>query len=221
MLNKDIKKALKEAKEKKDNFLIKEDIVKQRLLMVFEKEDYIKNFKKLPESKKVQLSFSLMNELTYLKETNLLVEMDLGSILKGLFGKFLKSAPETLIFEPMFNSILNAIGIPDGIFRKSLVSLLATNPSELFQALGDCRKLTKLIAKSISEGLVMQLQQTRGFSGLGYGIIRNALGDTLEDSVFIQKIESGLGDTICNLLGKYKSNAQSVQDKLVPAVAQN
>jgi hypothetical protein len=217
MLNKEIKKALKEAKEKKENLLIKEDIVQKRILMIFENENNIKNFKKLPESKKVKIGFSLVNEITYLKESNLMSEADLGSLLKGLFGRFLKSAPETLIFEPMFNSILNAIGIPDGLFRKSLVSLLATNPSEFIAALSDCKKLTTLIAKSISEGLVMQLQQTKGFGGLGYGIIRNALGDALNHTEFIQKIEDGLGDTVCNLLGKFTSNAQNVTNKLSPS----
>ena len=44
MLNKEIKKALKEAKEKKENLLIKEDIVQKRILMIFENENNIKNF---------------------------------------------------------------------------------------------------------------------------------------------------------------------------------
>lgn len=217
MLDKEIKKALKEVKEKKENSLIKEDIIEKRLLMIFEKEENIKNFKKLPEDKRVKISYSLMNELLYLTESKLLVEEDLGSLLKNLFGKFLKSAPETLIFEPMFNSILNTIGIPDGIFRKSLVSFLARNPFNTIRALGDCKELTKIIAKSFSEGLVMQLQQTKGFSGLGYGVIRNALGDALQETSFISKIEEGLGQTVCGLLDKFKSNAQNVSDKLKPA----
>lgn len=218
MLNKDIKRALKEAKEKKENLLITENIIEKRILMIFENEDNIKNFKKLPESKKVKIGFSLVSELSYLRESNLLIEADLGSLLKGLFGRFLKSAPETFIFEPMFNSILNTIGIPDGVFRKSLVSLLATNPATLLKALSDCKELTKLLAKSISEGLVMQLQQTKGFGGLGFGVIRNALGDTLEDTVFIQKIEEGLGDTVCNLINKFTNNAENVSSKLTPSV---
>jgi len=216
MIKKDIKKVLKETKELKENLLIKETIVKNRIKMIFENDDNIKNFNSLPESKKIKLGFLFLTELSYLKDSDLINEADLGSMLKGIFGNLLSSAPEALIFEPMFNSILSAIGIPDGIFRKSVVSFLATNPAKLIEAVRSCEGLTKLIVKSIIEGMVMQLQQTKGFGGLAYDLIRDSLGGALESVEIVQKLENGLASTICNLFDKFTNNAKNVSEKLKP-----
>lgn len=213
MLEKEIKKALKETKEKKENLLIREEIVRSRLSVIIE-DNNIKNFKNLSEEQKLRVSFLLLNELSYLKESELLNEIDLWGTLKGLLGGLLTSGPESLIFEPLFNSILAGIGIPEGIFRNTLVSFLATNPSELIDAMRDCKTMTKLIAKSIVEGLVMQLQKTKGFSGLGYDLIRNLLGDAINHSDFGSKLEDGLASTVCNLFNKFGENAQKVSEKI-------
>jgi len=218
MLDKDIKKALKEAKEKKENLLISEEIVKNRLSIIIESND-IKNFNKLSESKKVKIGFSILSELSYLKETELLNEIDLWNSLKSILGSVLTSAPEAVIFEPLFNSILAGIGIPEGIFRNTLVSFLATNPGRLLDAMKDCKEMTKLVAASIVEGLVMQLQKTKGFSGIGYDIIRDSLGSAIENSDFGSKLEEGLAGTICNLFNKFTNNAKDVAGKLTPSTS--
>jgi hypothetical protein len=218
MLDKDIKRVLKETKEKKENLLISEEIVKTRLSMIIESND-IKNFNKFSESKKVKIGFSILSELSYLKETELLNEIDLWNSLKGILGSVLTSAPEAVIFEPLFNSILAGIGIPEGIFRNTLVSFLATNPGRLLDAMKDCKEMTKLISESIIEGLIMQLQKTKGFSGIGYDIIRDSLGNAIRNSDFGGKLEDGLAGTICGLFDKYTNNAKEVAGKLTPTTS--
>ena len=46
MLDKNIKKAILETKEKKEKLLIEENLVKSRIMMIFESEKNIKNSKR-------------------------------------------------------------------------------------------------------------------------------------------------------------------------------
>ena len=51
MLDKNIKKAILETKEKKEKLLIEENLVKSRIMMIFESEKNIKNFHSLSKKK--------------------------------------------------------------------------------------------------------------------------------------------------------------------------
>ena len=51
MLEKNIKKAILETKEKKEKLLIEEGLVKSRIMMIVESKNNIKNFKSLPKEK--------------------------------------------------------------------------------------------------------------------------------------------------------------------------
>jgi hypothetical protein len=79
---------------------------------------------------------------------------------------------------------------------------------------GDCKELTGLVAESLVEGLVIQLSNTKGMTGPGYTFIRNAIGDAIQSSDFIQKIENSLESTICGLLGKFTEKATKVASNL-------
>ena len=204
---KDLKKVLKETKEKKERILIEQNLVKTRLLNIFESEDQIKNFHKLPEKKKIKIGLAIMEEVRFLDENQILNEQ-LGDFLSKIFGGLLGTTVETLI-EPLVNSILKGLGL-EGPFKNFLVSFLTSNPKELANALRDCKALTTLVANSIAETLAMTIQEKMGAEGGFYTFLRNALGGAVKDTSFSNKIEEFLGDTICNAYNKLTNKAGEV-----------
>lgn len=218
MLKKDIKKAILETKEKKEKLLIEEKIVKNRIMMIFESEENIKNFHLLPKSKKQKMAKALFVEIAYLDEQGLLNEQ-LWEILKGIFGNSLGAATETFI-EPAINSVLGAMGLGDSYFGKFIVSFLTTNPLRLGQALKDCKELTKLIAESLGEAVVMMVQKQKGLEAAGYTFLRNALLGVLQDSAFAQKLEEQMSSIVCEVFGKLNDKASDVYDKLKPKIGE-
>jgi hypothetical protein len=55
MLEKQIKKAILEAKDNKEKTLIEENLVRSRILMIVESKTNIKNFHKLPKKKQEKM----------------------------------------------------------------------------------------------------------------------------------------------------------------------
>jgi len=216
MLKKDIKKVILETKEKKEKLLIEQKIVKNRIMMIFESEENIKNFHLLPETKKQKLANALFMEVAYLDEQGILNEQ-LWDILKGIFGNSLGAATETFV-EPAINSILGAIGLGDTYFGRFIVSILTTNPLRLAKALKDCKELTKLIAESLGEAVVMMVQKQQGLEGNGYTFLRNALLGVLQDSAFATKLEEQMSSIVCEVFGKMNDKASDVYDKLKTSV---
>ena len=216
MLKKDIKKAILETKEKKEKLLIEAKIVQNRIMMIFESKENIKNFHLLPLEKRTKMSKALFEEIAYLDEQGLLNEQ-LWDFLGKIFGNSLGSATETLV-EPLVNSILGAIGLGDSFFGKFLVSFITSKPGELAKALKDCNALTKLIAESLGEAVVMMVQKQQGLEGKGYSFLRNALLGVLKDSSFAQKLESQLSGIVCEVFGKMNDKASGVYDKLKTSV---
>lgn len=216
-LQKDLKKVLKETKEKKDRLLIEQSLVKNRIVNIFGSEENIKNIHKLSEKKKIKLALALMEEIRFLDENQILNEQ-LGDFLGKLFGGALGSFTETLV-EPLVNSILSGLGLK-GAFKNFLVSFLTSNPKELAKALTDCRALTTLVANSLSEAMVMMIQEKSGMEGGFYTFLRNALGGAVKDTGFVNKIEDFIGDTVCSVFNKLSGKAEDVYNKLkAPAAA--
>jgi len=205
-ITKQIRKKLIETKEQKEKSLIEKTLVKERLLMIVEN----KNFDKLNEQQQLKMSFLLLKELSYL-HNNKLINEGFGDILSNLFGGFGES-----LIEKAVNSILGALGFPDGFFKNVIVSAIATRPSELFAAFNDCRALTKLVAESLSDAAFMTLKKETGFGGTGYDTLRNALGGAIKDTKFIQNLEEGLEDTVCSLYNKFLGRAEDIQSKVQP-----
>jgi hypothetical protein len=212
MLEKNIKKAILETKEKKEKLLIEENLVKSRIMMIVESEKNIKNFKSLPKEKQERIAYKLLEEIDYLQETNLLNEQ-LMDFLGKIFGNSLGGILQT-VAEPMVNSILSAIGLGDSYFGKFLVSFITSNPARLAKALKSCEELTKLVAESLAEAVFMMIQKQQGLEGQGYTFLRNALGGAVKDYGFIQSIEKQISGIVCELFGKMNNKASGVFDKL-------
>jgi hypothetical protein len=212
MLEKNIKKAILETKEKKEKLLIEEGLVKSRIMMIVESKNNIKNFKSLPKEKQEKIAYKLLEEINYLQETNLLNEQ-LMDFLGKIFGNSLGGILQT-VAEPMVNSLMGAIGLGDSYFGKFLVSFITSNPTRLAKALKSCEELTKLVAESLAEAVFMMIQKQQGLEGQGYTFLRNALGGAVKDYGFIQSIEKQISGIVCELFGKMNNKASGVFDKL-------
>lgn len=210
-INDQVKKALNEQLVKQKRLITERKIVENRLKMIAESYN-LKNYKYLSEKEKTKLSFLILKEMSFLSKKNLINEQ-LTDFLKNIFGTLLPSGVET-IAERIVNSILGSLGLKDTYFRKVLVSALTTNPSELISALKDCKSLTKVIAKSLAEGMAMQLQQSQNLGGGGYDYLRNILGDVLLDQPVIASIEDKISGKICELYNKFTGKSKSVLDTL-------
>jgi hypothetical protein len=212
MLEKKVRQSLIEVKEQKEKDLIKETLVKNRLLVLVEHIKTKDDFNKLSENKKLQLSFNILQELSYLESNGLISEQDLGGALKSVFGGFFGNATQTF-FEPILKKFISPL-FGEGYMTNFIISYLTSRPSDVIKSMSDCKLLTKLIAESASEALVMSLQDAKGFDGVGYSFLRNTLGGVLRDSSFVQGLEGGFSKTICSLFGKFAGNAKKVESKL-------
>lgn len=211
MLKKDIKKSLLEAKERKEKQLIEEKLVKSRILMIVESEGDMKKFHLLSEEKQFKISYSIFEEIGYLEEQGLMTEQ-VWDFLGKIFGNSVGGVAQTIV-EPLVNSLLSSIGL-GGYFKDFLVSFITSNPLRLAKALKSCEELTKLIAESLTEAVVMMIQREKGLSGQGYTFIRNALGGAVKDYKFVESLEEQLSTIVCSLFGKMNDKASGVYDKL-------
>ena len=218
MLEKEVRKALIETKEVIEKRLIEEKIIKNRLSIIIEDVKSEEHFKQLSEDKQLKISVKFIQELSYLQSNGMVLEEGLGDIMKSLLGNSFGTLTQT-IFEPMINSILSGLGMGDGFMKRFIISFLTSRPSEVVAAFNDCKKMTKLVTRSIVEALVMSLQKDKGFGGFGWDLIRNAIGTSLEETTFVSKIENGIESVICSLLGKYEDKAKNVLDTVKPAMA--
>ena len=219
-MKKEIRKALVEAKEKKERRLIEESLVKSKLMMIVESEDDIKNFDSLSESKQRKIADGILKE--FILSEDQVISEGLWDAISSLFGSSFSGLAQ-MIGEPIVNSILGALGMEDGYFKSVLISFFTKNWSRLAKALrGDCKELTGLVAESLTEGLLIQLANSKGFTGPGYTFLRNTLEDAIQKSDFIQSLENSLEGTICNLFNKFTNKATDLAANLKskPALAQ-
>lgn len=211
MLDKKIKKALIAEKERKMKSLIEEQLLKDRVMMVFESEDKIKNFNLLTEEERFDLSRRLFLELSELEQSGILTE-NLMDTFKSLFGNAFSGVVQSLI-EPTVRKALNYIGIT-GYLQDFGVSLITRNPMEFIRGLSDCKIMTKLITKSLVEGLVMSLQKNITSQGFAWDAIRNALVDSLEESKFGESLTEALSTPVCEVYNNLMGNVKNVASKL-------
>jgi hypothetical protein len=212
-MKKEIRKIILETKEKKENLLIEQNIIKNRMMMIFENQENINNFRRLPKYKRVSITNSFINEIQTLDELGLINEGFLD-ILKNLFGRAFGSVAETAA-EPLVNGILNAIGFKsDGFMKKFMISFITTRPTELMKALTDCKAMTKLLVESFIEALVMMLQQETEKGGYFYDFLRNQLGGMIKQTSMVSSLENKFAGTVCSMFDKYTGKAQDVSNKL-------
>lgn len=217
----EVRKALLEIKEKKENFLLEQKIAEKRIMMIFETRENIINFDNLPKNKKLKLSFQLMQELAQLQRNTLITEEGFFDMLKGLFGgnvfKGLFSSGIETIAEPILDSIFTKIGFKSqGFMKKFIISFLTTNPAELVMAFTDCKKFTKLFTESFVEAIVMLIQDQFNAGSMIFDFARNTLAGYVKNTEFISGIEGQIGEKICSFFDEYTSKTKGLLDRIKP-----
>jgi hypothetical protein len=215
-LNKQIRKTILETKEQKEKILIEQSLIKKRIDMIVGNVKTIDDYNNLSEAKQLKLNFVILQELSFLQENSLINEQaDFSSIIKDLFGGLFGSGVET-IAEPVIGKILDGLGFK-GKLKNFLISFITSKPSDLINAMKDCKLLTKLISESIVEGMVMSMMEEKGASGKGPSLIRNLIGGAMKSNSFIAQLESQLSTSVCGIFNGFTQNAKAIQDKLSSA----
>ena len=127
MLEQKVRQSLMEVKEQKEKNLIKENLVKNRLLVLVEHIKSEDEFNRLSDNKKSQLSFNVLQELSYLESNGLISEQDLGGALKSVFGGFFGNATQTF-FEPILGKFIIPI-FGEGFMSNFIISYLTSRIS--------------------------------------------------------------------------------------------
>ena len=216
MIEKKIKKVIKETKEQKEKILIEENLVKSRIFAIVESKEVIDNFEFLPEGKKMKIAKNLIEEIRFLDENNILNEQ-LMDFLGKMFGNSLSGIVQTAV-EPIVNSILGGLGL-SGFFKNALMSFILKDPRRLAKALKSCNELTALVSEALVEALVMMVQEQQGMQGTGYTILRNTLLGAIQDTKVVIELQDKLESTVCSVYNNFNKKASSVYDKLKPEVA--
>ena len=212
-LDKKIKKKLLETKEQKDKLIIEQEIVRSRLMMIFESEDNIKNWENLSEEKKFKISCKFLQEISY-QQQNGVINEQLTDVIKSIFGSSIGGGFAQAVLEPAVSWILSGLGMESNSYIKKFVVSFLTKKEGFWNYLKDCRMLTKGIAESLAEAVAIQVQQGTGTGGFWMDSIRNVLGDYLSKAGFVQSIEKQIGDKICGYWDKATGNAKNVLSKL-------
>jgi hypothetical protein len=115
---------------------------------------------------------------------------------------------------------MKTLGVPQGTYMSAVIKTLAGNLtrdiSNMDKFFTDCRFTSNMIADSLIEGYLTQLQDEQnlntGVSGFLVSAIRNAVVDSLAEgqNSIIQKLEDMIADFLCPKISKM---ANVVSDK--------
>jgi hypothetical protein len=215
-LDKKIKRKLLETKEQKNKLIIEQEIVRSRLMMIFESEDNIKNWYNLSDKKRFKISCKFLQEVSFQQQNGVLNEGFLD-VIKDIFGTSVGGGFGQAILEPAISWILSKLGMEDNSYIKKFIVSFLTKKEGFWNYLKDCKSLTKGIAESIAEATAMEIQAGTGTGGFWMDAVRNTIGDWVSpknDSGFVGSIEKKIEDTICGYWNKATGNASNVLSKL-------
>ena len=217
-LDKKIKKKLLETKEQKDRLIIEQEIVRSRIMMIFESEDNLKNWNNLSDEKRFKISCKFLQEVSFQQQNGVINEQFMD-IIKNIFGSSIGGGLGQAVLEPAVSWILSGLGMESNSYIKKFVVSFLTQQEGFWNYLKDCKTLTKGIAESIAKATLMQVQQSTGTGGFWMDAVRNTLYNYLtpkpgDDSGFVGGIEKQIEDKICGYWNKATGNAKNVLTKL-------
>jgi hypothetical protein len=208
-----IKENLINIKEKKIKSDLSEGkIVKSRLSIISE------NVKIDTEKQRNAFFDELLSEMSYLNSQDFdkkVINEGFFDILKGLLGH----TPEGIMEyfkEYMGKWLVQKLTPmdPEGWMGSMIITSIGNLAIGDIPKLTDCNFLTKLLSKSVAEGVVRKVSHEKGLNGPMSDILRNSIVDALEETSLATKIEEGLGSVICPLLGGIKNKMDNATDKI-------
>lgn len=209
-LKKKIHKTLLEVKDNKKKTLLENKIIKNRFKIILEDKNMFK------KKNKEKLFSQLTSEVVYLKKQgydNKMINEGLSDIFKSLFGTGSDSIFQTWK-ETGVAWLIKQLGFnPDSTVARFIEVAFANVPiSEIPSLLTDCDKVTKIVAKSMYETYLKGLQQNIGMGNMVGDVMRNAVTEVIDNTEFVQKLEGGLSNIICPILGRVSSNMTKQED---------
>lgn len=217
-LEKVIKENLIKVKSDKTRVITEESkIISKRFNILIEGREF------KTTKQKEKLYNELLSEMVYLNKqgfNHTLINEGLWDMLKGLFGNGAEGIMQTFkeyVADWMVDKLtpLDSKGWIGGVISTTIGNL---NLSDI-PKLTDCDFTSKLLSKSVAEEAIKQLKNKTGLEGKIYDVLRNSIIETFEDSQLGQKLEAGIGNIICPLLGglsnKIDSAAEDLKTKVV------
>jgi len=201
-----LKKNIALIKEESEKRQIAQQLFESRLLSITDGRKIEEVFENLSESQKIEFSIRLLEEIVSAQD-NKYVNEQFFDWFKKFAGVGVDSAVETAV-ESVMMGIFSWMGIEKWWLARQITSIIATDPRRLLKAFkGDCSEITKLIAESTVEAMVMGYQQqSKSAKGPFADLLRNAIGNWAQDSDLVKQIEDLLSNKVCSLFGKVKKD---------------
>lgn len=201
-----LKKNISLIKEESEKRLIAQQLFESRILALTDGKNIEEVLSTLTESQRFDFSIRLLEEVVKYQD-NKYVNEQFFDYFKKFAGVGLDSAIETAV-ESVMMGIFSWMGIEKWWLSRTITSLIATDPRRLLKAFkGDCSELTKLIAESIVEAMVMGYQQqSKSAKGPFADFLRNAIGNWAQDSALVKQVEDLISSKVCSLFGKVKKD---------------
>ena len=201
-----LKRNISLIKEESEKRLIAQQLFESRILALTDGKNIEEVLSTLTESQRFDFSIRLLEEVVKYQD-NKYVNEQFFDYFKKFAGVGLDSAIETAV-ESVMMGIFSWMGIEKWWLSRTITSLIATDPRRLLKAFkGDCSELTKLIAESIVEAMVMGYQQqSKSAKGPFADFLRNAIGNWAQDSALVKQVEDLISNKVCSLFGKVKKD---------------
>lgn len=200
------------SEEKKNNLLGESKIINTRFQIISESKIEDKD----------KLFNEVISEMFYLNNQGFdkgLINEGFWEILKGLFpstdviGQWFKEKMASWLIEAI------APGQENGWIGSIITTTIGNLKIGEITKLTNCDFTTKLLSKSIAEGVIKKFADSKGVSGALADLVRNSMMEHLDSSEFAQKLESGISHLICPLLGgvtqKMSTVANTMKDKAI------
>ena len=201
-----LKRNISLIKEESEKRLIAQQLFESRILALTNGKNIEEVLSTLTESQRFDFSIRLLEEVVKYQD-NKYVNEQFFDFFKKFAGVGLDSAIETAV-ESVMMGIFSWMGIEKWWLSRQITSIIATDPRRLLKAFkGDCSELTKLIAESIVEAMVMGYQQqSKSAKGPFADFLRNAIGNWAQDSALVKQVEDLISSKVCSLFGKVKKD---------------
>lgn len=130
-----------------------------------------------------------------------------GNASEGIFGYFKERLAKWFVqtFTPLD---------PNSWIGTMIVTAIGNVPISELGQLTNCNYMTKILSKTIVEGVVAKMQNEKGISGPGYDILRNTLIETAEESNFGQKLEGKISSFLCPKLSTVSNKLDQAKEDI-------
>ena len=201
-----LKRNISLIKEESEKRLIAQQLFESRILAITDGKNIEEVLSNLTESQRLDFSIRLLEEIVKYQD-NKYVNEQFFDFFKKFAGVGLDSAIETAV-ESVMMGIFSWMGIEKWWLSRQITSIIATDPRRLLKAFkGDCSEITKLIAESTIEAMVMGYQQqSKSAKGPFADFLRNAIGNWAQDSALVKEVEDLISNQVCSLFGKAKKD---------------